>query len=326
MPIKNAAPYLRDCLDSILVQSHVNWELIAVNDHSTDDSEQILKEYASFDSRVIPFRNRGDGIIKALRLALSFSDGDLITRMDADDIMHPRKLEQMCNALVNHGKGHIALGQVKYFAEGGLKDGYRRYEQWLNGLTSRGENFTELYRECVIPSPCFMVYQDDLKRAGSFDTDTYPEDYDLAFRLYSAGFKCIPSNEVIHYWRDYPERTSRTDDNYADNRFLDLKMDYFLKLHHDSDRELVVWGAGNKGKLITKRIQAEGIKPRWVCDNHNKIGHQVYDIEIEHYQQIEKIEAPQVIVSIANPAEQAGVVEILEKRSLKPLEDYFLFC
>ena len=87
MPVKNAAPFLTECLDSIISQSYENWELLAVDDGSSDDSLQILKNYEQFDQRITAYRNDGVGIIDALRLAYNYSQGGMITRMDADDIM-----------------------------------------------------------------------------------------------------------------------------------------------------------------------------------------------------------------------------------------------
>lgn len=326
MPVKNAGKYITDCLDSILAQSHIHWELIAVNDHSEDDSEQILQQYASFDKRIVPIRNRGNGIICALRLALSFCDGKYITRMDADDFMNPQKLNFMLKDLVTHGPGHVALGQVKYFAENGVKAGYKRYEAWLNALTVEGLNFSELYKECVIPSPCFMIHKEDLLKAGGFESDIYPEDYDLAFRFYKNGYKCIPTNETLHYWRDYDTRTSRTHENYADNRFLDLKLRYFDKLHRNEESRLVVWGAGTKGKIIAKWLLDAHIPFSWVCDNDKKIGKDIYGVRMEHFSSITEFSNPQVIVSVANEEEHASIVGYLQELGLKPMEDYFQFC
>ena len=208
MPVKNAALFLRECLDSIVNQEEANFELIAVDDHSTDSSLKILEEYQKKDPRVQVHKNKQHGIIAALRLAYKKSSGVFITRMDSDDIMSLHKLKRLKSNLTAFGIGHIALGKVKYFSESTLGEGFIRYEHWLNRLIESGTNFNEIYKECVIPSPCWMVYREDLDRCEAFTPDNYPEDYDLAFRFYRKGLTPIKCDEVLHYWRDYVNRTS----------------------------------------------------------------------------------------------------------------------
>ena len=84
--------------------------------------------------------------------------------------------------------------------------------------------------------------------------------------------RCIPTTSVLHYWRDYSTRASRTDDHYAENHFLELKIDYFLELNYDTSRPLTIWGAGQKGKKVAKLLKQKGINFIWICDNPKKIG------------------------------------------------------
>ena len=95
MPVKNADQFLEECLNSIVQQSFSDWELIAIDDHSTDSSYEILGEYQKKDGRIKVFKNQKNGIIHALRGALERSNGSYITRMDADDIMANIKLEEL---------------------------------------------------------------------------------------------------------------------------------------------------------------------------------------------------------------------------------------
>lgn len=319
-PVKDAEPFLRDCLLSIQQQSETDWELIAVNDGSTDGSKAILDEFAKADPRMRVFDNAGTGIIEALRLAYSQSSGQFITRMDADDIMAPNKLEILKYKLIMNGMGHVAVGLVRYFSADGVKDGYRHYEGWLNHLTASGTNYSDIYRECVIPSPCWMVFRDDLDRCGAFEPDQYPEDYDLAFRFFANDIKVIPCSDIIHHWRDHGQRTSRNDPNYADNRFLELKMRWFLKLSHQPERPLIVWGAASKGKIIAQSLLNSGVDFRWICNNPNKIGKHVYHTLIESLNTMDEVAHPQVIVAVANKDEQSEIRE-----QLKPDEAFF-FC
>lgn len=325
-PFKNVSSYIEDCLDSILNQSYTNWELIIVNDHSTDNSNQIVEKYALKDSRIKHFQNNGNGIIDALRLAFSKSFGTYITRMDSDDIMTKNKLEVMVNQLQRHGKQHVALGLVKYFSDVGISNGYAKYEAWLNKLTKTGQNYTEIYKECVIASPCWMIHRDDLIACDAFNPNRYPEDYDLTFRFYKHGFQCIPSNQLLHYWRDYSTRTSRTHEHYAQNYFLDIKLHYFLELDYDASRPLTLWGAGFKGKTIAKRLVEHKIDFHWICDNKNKIGKDIYGVKLHAFEALKHIIKPQTIVTVANDDEQKDIVLYFDALDMKHVEDYFFFC
>ncbi len=326
MPFKNTARYLPECLASIREQSFGNWELLAVDDHSSDASREVVLLAASEDERIKVLPNPGTGIIPALREAFARSSGDLVTRMDSDDIMSEDRLEHMQNQLIGAGPGNLALGQVRYFSDRGVSDGYSRYEEWLNRLTARGANFTELYKECVIPSPCWMAYRQDLLAAGDFQPDRYPEDYDLTFRFYEAGLFCLPSDKVLLQWRDYDERTSRNSEHYAQNYFLEIKLHYFLKLHRQARRPLVIWGAGFKGKKIARLLCEEARAFRWVCDNPRKIGKKIYGVPLEHYEQLEYMSRPQSIITVANAAAQSEIRAYLQSRGQLQMDDYFFFC
>lgn len=326
VPYKNTANYLPECLDSILEQSYANFELIIVNDHSTDSSKAIVESYAKKDSRIFSYNTNGQGIIDALQFAYSKSKGTYVTRMDSDDIMVPNKLELMVTALQNTGNGHIALGQVSYFSKEGISNGYYTYEKWLNKLTRIGTNFSEIYKECVIPSPCWMVSRVDFDLCGGFNSDIYPEDYDLAFRFYQKKLKCIPCDQVLHMWRDYDDRTSRTSEHYAENYFLDLKMSYFLKIDYHTDRNLVVWGAGKKGKQIAQKLIDQNISFNWICNNKKKIGKHIYGIEMQQFLLLNTLPNPQIIVTVANKNEQRFIRAFLQKLAFKAAEDYFFFC
>lgn len=326
IPFKNTGPFLVDCLSSILKQTYKNWEVLAINDHSTDNGKAIVRQFSNWDGRIKLLANEGNGIIDALRSAYRNSKGTLITRMDSDDIMAPHKIERMVDSLLISDKGHLATGKVKYFSDRGISDGYARYEKWINNLTGQGSNFSEIYKECVIPSPCWMAFREDLDACGAFEPNRYPEDYDLTFRFYEHKLKCIPCNQILHYWRDYDSRTSRTSEHYAQNYFLDIKLHYFLRLDHDATRPLAVWGAGNKGKEIAKGLRKRNIDFHWLCDNPNKIGKEIYGKHMLHYDTLRTLKNPQSIVTVANQKAQVEIRNFFSKLNQEPMVDYFFFC
>ena len=326
MPVKNTAPFLNECLDSIINQSETDFELIAIDDHSTDESYSILKGFELKDKRVKVFKNLGIGIIEALRLAYSKSSGNYISRMDADDVMSLDKLAVLKYNLIAFGSGHIASGKVKYFSATPLGAGFKNYELWLNSLIEKGTNFEGIYKECVIPSPCWMVYREDLEKCQAFYPNVYPEDYDLAFRFYKEGLKPIACSQTLHHWRDYSTRTSRTHVHYADHTFLDIKMDYFLKLECDATKNLVLWGAGDKGKKVAKILIAQNIKFTWICDNPKKISKDIYGQILYPLTALDTIENSQSIITVANLKAQIEIKLHFEERNLILNKDYFFFC
>ncbi len=301
MPVKNTAQFLVECLASILQQTFRDWELIAIDDYSTDGSYQILSGYAKQDARIKLFKNKQQGIIAALQLAYQHSSGGFITRMDSDDIMELDKLQLMFNQLQLKGSGYIVVGLVNYFSADKLGEGYLNYANWLNKLTLSESNFDDIYKECPIPSPCWMIGRNDFEACGGFSSEVYPEDYDLAFRFRKAKFKIAVVRKVIHQWRDYETRTSRTDANYADNRFSALKIMHFLDQDYNSTLPLVLWGAGKKGKKIAQLLTDRGVAFKWVCNNTNKIGHNIYGSVLQELLVLSTIAKAQVIVAVSSP-------------------------
>ena len=325
-PFKDTELFLEECLNSIINQTYTNWELLIVDDGSTDGSYSLVENFAKQDQRIKLLVNNGKGIIDALRLAFKNSNGTMITRMDSDDIMHPKKLEVLVNNLSKFGKQHVAVGQVRYFSKAGIGDGYKSYETWLNKLTETGNNYSEIYKECAIPSPCWMIYREDLVACDAFNPNIYPEDYDLTFRFYKHKYKCIPCNEVIHFWRDYPTRSSRTDSNYAENHFSNLKINNFIAIDYSENKTLVIWGAGKKGKITAKTLVEKNIPFRWICDNPNKIGRDIYGVTLEPFSKLETIKNAQSIITVANKKAQKSIINYMNSLRLKPTVDYIFFC
>ena len=106
LPFRNAADTLEECLDSIRRQSLTLFELIAVDDGSSDGSAEILGERSRSDSRVFLVPTERHGIVGALNTGFGRARSRFVARMDADDIMDPRRLELQLNFLKkNRGGG-----------------------------------------------------------------------------------------------------------------------------------------------------------------------------------------------------------------------------
>ena len=326
MAVKDTEPYLPDCLDSILAQTYPHWELIAVNDHSSDRSPEILRQYAAHDARIRVFDSDRPSLIPTLQVAYRHSEGALINRMDSDDKMPVDKLQALAAAWQPHGRGTVIAGGTKHFVdEGEVGDGFRRYERWLNQVAQRSSHYEEIYQECVIPSHSWLLHREDLNAVGAFDPEIYPEDYDLCFRFYRQGLRVVGLNKVLHYWRDRSDRISRTWECYRDNRYFDLKLRYFYELDRDPLRPLVLWGAGRNGKDMAKLLLAHNEQLHWVCDNPRKIGKDVYGVRMAHYDTIMALDRPQIMVVVTSPDDKAVIRQQLLAWDKKPGRDFWFF-
>lgn len=317
-PVKNGEKYLDEYFESIINQSHENWELIIVNDHSSDQTNSIIKKYAQTDTRIQHLQNNGQGIIDALNTAYSKATGDFITRMDADDQMPKNKLDIMLDRIPEKG-AHLVVGKVKYIENEYLKSGYRQYASWLNGIIEKSSFKQELYKECVIPSCAWLMQRSVFESIGGFKNLSYPEDYDFCFRLMQHKINIIGINKVVHLWRDYPERSSRNDKNYLDNTFIQLKTIRFIELDYRKSKPLLLWGAGNKGKQIAKILNENKIPFKWVCENDKKIGLKIYGNKL-HFPSINP--KAQYIIAVANKEEQVKIKARLKDTTA----NVFWFC
>jgi glycosyltransferase involved in cell wall biosynthesis len=94
LPVYNSEIFLKSSIDSILNQSFKNFELIIINDGSTDSSEKIILNYLKKDKRIIYIKNfKNYGISRSLNIAIKKSKGEFICRMDSDDISHYKRIE-----------------------------------------------------------------------------------------------------------------------------------------------------------------------------------------------------------------------------------------
>ena len=299
MPVFNSELWLKDCIESILRQTHQNWELLAVDDYSTDQSITILKDYSKKDGRIKVVSNSGEkGILPALNLAFQYSQGQWITRMDSDDIMQPNKLTALWELCQN--EGDLVTGLVSYFSNETLGGGYLSYEKWLNEVLLSGDPFSHIFQECVIPSPCWMIKRADFQKCGGWETGSYPEDYDLCFRFMETGLKVKVFPEVLHQWRDHPGRSSRNLEVYMDQNFFKLKLIYFKKWIIKPQTNVVLWGAGKKGKILAKELKNMDIPFIWTCNNPGKWGHYIQGVQII---KPEPVKEPKVLIAVSAKGE-----------------------
>ena len=120
IPVYNVAPYLRECLDSVLAQTFTDWEAICVDDGSTDDSGAILDEYAAKDNRFKVFHQKNAGVSVARNTALSRIRGEWFLFLDGDDRLRPDGLAVFVPYISNAKVDGILLHPYVPYWKGGV--------------------------------------------------------------------------------------------------------------------------------------------------------------------------------------------------------------
>jgi glycosyltransferase involved in cell wall biosynthesis len=120
IPVCNTAPFLSNCLDSVLCQSYDNFELIAVDDGSSDGSGEILEAYAARDPRIRIYKQSNRGAGAARNAGTEASRGDWVCFVDSDDHLSPRYLERLLTAGVEKCADLIMCGGIRYDSETGF--------------------------------------------------------------------------------------------------------------------------------------------------------------------------------------------------------------
>ena len=277
LPCREAAAHLPAAIASLRGQTFEDFEVLAVDDGSTDETFGILYTWAQRDGRVRVLQGHGRGLVAALATALSGARGDLVARMDADDLAEATRLEKQV-ALMDADPRVAACGTgVEYFPPDEVRDGARRYEAWINSLVTDDDIARDIFVECPIPHPTLMVRRSALLGVGGYRELGWPEDYDLVLRLWAAGYRMAKVPEVLHRWREGPDRLSRTDARYAPAEFLRLKVYFLTRTLLAGGRAAVVWGAGPVGKTLALALIDAGTPVVAFVDvDPRKVGQEIH--------------------------------------------------
>ena len=115
MPVYNSEKYVSEAIESICNQSYENWELVIVNDGSTDKTSEIIDEYEKRDSRIKVFHRKNEGVSMARNFALNQICGEYVTFIDSDDVYHLERLEKMLRVFEDYLNCDIVFSRHKEF-------------------------------------------------------------------------------------------------------------------------------------------------------------------------------------------------------------------
>lgn len=221
MAVYNGMPYLKESVESILIQTFKNFEFIIVDDASIDGTWGFLR--ALKDKRIKLVKNKRNlGLASSLNKALKFSKGNFIARIDADDISLPQRLEIQINFLQKNQNIDICGTLAYLINEEGKKIGevqkptkdkdIKKMNQWITGLIH----------------PTWLAKREVFDELGGYDPEyDMVEDYDFLIRAKNFGMANI--NKKLLLWRSPRNRRSQKNIEKMYRKSLFLRWHYFKK-------------------------------------------------------------------------------------------------
>jgi glycosyltransferase involved in cell wall biosynthesis len=298
MPVRNEASYLPAALESLIRQSLHSWELVVVDDGSTDETPDILAAAARIDSRIRIIHRQGGGLVAALNSGLAACRAPLLARMDGDDICHPRRLELQATYLDTHPATGLVACNFRHFPRTTLKQGMLAYETWQNTLDNHELIMRDRFIESPLVHPSIMTRKALINEAGGYRDFGWAEDYDLWLRLADSGTRFARLPQTLFFWRDHPGRATRTMSEYSAAAFRACKLHYLRQGFLKDTRSIIIAGAGLEGRAWQRLLAGEGISVScWVDVDPRRIGRTLHGAPVISTDQL-PLTSGKIIVAI----------------------------
>jgi teichuronic acid biosynthesis glycosyltransferase TuaG len=213
-PAYNAEKYVAKTIASVQSQTYSNWEMIVLDDGSTDRTSEIVQEMAGADERIRYVRQSNGRQGKARNKAISHATGEYLAFLDADDLWHPSKLTAQLNCIQEQ------KADVVFCSGWWLKDENNPEAFPLDapvGLQDASAFYTKQLQGYSIPMLSAMVKRETVLSVGGFDEDLRiqnAEDYQLWLRLSDRGYTFYGMQDRLFYYRVH-ENQSTQDDSMA---------------------------------------------------------------------------------------------------------------
>ncbi|TYO99484.1 glycosyl transferase family 2 [Geothermobacter ehrlichii] len=273
MAVRDEARYLEAALASIRRQTLRDWELVAVDDGSTDATTDILQQAAAADDRIRVIRQPPDGLVAALNRGLAACRAELVARMDGDDICHPLRLEEQVAFLRTHPDIDLVACRARHFPRPRITAGMLAYEQWQNAHLAPAAIAADIWVESPFAHPSVCYRRQRVLDLGGYLERPWAEDYDLWLRMHLAGcrFARLPGTRL--FWRDRPDRLTRRSPRCSLEAFRACRLHHLRQGFLLRARKIALWGAGIEGKAWRRLLVGQGFEiVLWIDIDPRKIG------------------------------------------------------
>lgn len=272
IPVCNAAATIAGCLHSVLQQHWRDFEVIIVDDGSSDETPAIVKSFAH-DPRIRLYCRPHAGIVAALNYGLTQCSGDYIARMDADDLMRAQRLARQLWFAEQHPDIDLIGAQFRLFRTDGLISAAQmRYQRWSNSLLDDAAIKRAMFVEAAIAHPTFFARKTLFDKLDAYRDHAWAEDYDFLLRAHARGARFGKVPCVLIDKRDSASRLYRTDPRCKRPALLRAKAHYFARGEWLKTRQLFIAGSGSSGRGAAIALRREGIAVAGFIDNKNAPG------------------------------------------------------
>lgn len=321
MPVRNEERFLPAALASLRAQTVTEWELVAVDDGSIDGTSAILATAAA-DPRVKVLTNRVRGLVNALNHGLESCRAPLIARMDGDDICHPQRLAKQLTILQDNPQIGLVAASFRHFPRQLLKIGMLAYEEWQNSLISHEQIMADIFVESPFVHPGVMFRKELVTGLCGYRDMGWAEDYDLWLRMAASGTRFTRSVEPLVYWRDKPQRATRTMAEYTGDAFRRCKLHHLRSGFLQGVTAITLAGAGKEGRAWQRLLAEEGISvTRWIDVDPKKHGRILHGAIIVPPQEITP-DNGKLLVTVGTRGARTGIREWARQAGLVELKDY----
>jgi len=327
LPVRNAAQTLEECFASIRAQTLRDFEVLVVDDGSSDGSAKLAGGCRARDPRFRLLHNPGAGLVAALNHGLRHARADLVARMDADDRMHPERLRLQSEHLGRHPEIALLGARVRVFPRAQIRAGYREYIRWQNRCLSPADIDAEIYVESPFTHPSVMFRRASVVRCGGYRNGRFPEDYELWLRLHRRGYSMAKLPRILLDWRESEQRTSRIDPRYSRDAFDRIRAAYLAldpRLQRGSSA-LAVWGAGRSTRKRVAHLLTYGYTVKtWIDVDPRKIGNRLQGTPVRGPDWLDRRPKPFVLGYVANHGARDQIQHRLQTLGYRRGEDYLM--
>jgi hypothetical protein len=323
MPARDAGRWLSATLGSLHKLRGVDLEILIVDDGSRDETPSRLAAARRRDPRVRTIRTPARGIVHALNVGLEAARGRWIARIDADDVLHPDRVAVQVAA--GESAGWDVVGStVRCFPTQHIRHGLARFQAWHDGLLTHDEMARDRFVETPLIHPSVTFRADAVRRVGGYRAGDWPEDYDLWLRLFAAGARFGKVARTLTWWRDHPERLTRTAGHCTAAAIRRCKVVHLLAGPLAGERRCWIAGTGRDGKRLGRQLVAAGSTLEgWLDVNPRRLGQRIHGAPVLTLEAADIRGGDCVLVAVGAEGGRAAARALLDTHGLRETVDYW---